>query len=118
MSHIASLPASSIHDPILRWIVTALFTISATECVYGIAARRYSWTGIVLLRQIIGTGRVGQVGDGAPHVALSRGYELSQCGLITAACRKGEVADLVVAATGRGVSRGSAHRDGSDTPTT
>ena len=36
-----------IQDLFLRWIVTTLFVISATECVYGIATRRRSWTGFV-----------------------------------------------------------------------
>jgi hypothetical protein len=36
-----------IQDLLLRWIVTTLFVISATECVYGIAAGRRSWTGFV-----------------------------------------------------------------------
>ena len=36
-----------IQDLLLRWIVTTLFVISATECVYGIAAGRRSWTGLV-----------------------------------------------------------------------
>ena len=36
-----------IQDLFLRWIVTALFVTSATECVYGIAASRHSGAGFV-----------------------------------------------------------------------
>src|ERR1700752_425528 len=37
-------PLNMIADPVLRWIVTALFVISAAECVYALAAGRRSLT--------------------------------------------------------------------------
>ncbi|VBA59024.1 DUF5134 domain-containing protein [Mycobacterium attenuatum] len=36
-----------IHDLLLRWIVTVLFVLSATECVFEIAAGRRTWTRVV-----------------------------------------------------------------------
>ena len=36
-----------IQDLLLRWIVTALFVISAAECGFAIAADRRSWTHVV-----------------------------------------------------------------------
>lgn len=36
-----------IHDLFLRWIVTALFVLSAAECLYAIATGRRVWTHIV-----------------------------------------------------------------------
>ncbi len=36
-----------IHDLLLRWIVTALFVLSAAECVYAIATGRRVWSHIV-----------------------------------------------------------------------
>jgi hypothetical protein len=36
-----------IQDLFLRWTVTSLFVISATDCLYAIAASRHSWTGFV-----------------------------------------------------------------------
>ena len=36
-----------IHDIVLRWIVTALFVLSAAECVFAIATARLAWTQIV-----------------------------------------------------------------------
>jgi len=36
-----------IQDPVLRWIVTALFVVSAAECVFAIAAGRRSWPHMV-----------------------------------------------------------------------
>src|ERR1700747_3036493 len=36
-----------IQDVFLRWIVTALFVLSAAECVFAIATGRLTWTQIV-----------------------------------------------------------------------
>lgn len=36
-----------IHDPVLRWVLTALFVLCAAERVHGIAAARLPWRGVV-----------------------------------------------------------------------
>lgn len=36
-----------IEDLLLRWVVTALFVISAAECAYALIATRHSWTQMI-----------------------------------------------------------------------
>ncbi|MCA2306066.1 DUF5134 domain-containing protein [Mycobacterium intracellulare] len=36
-----------IHDLVLRWVVTGLFTLTAAECVLAIAGKRRPWTWVV-----------------------------------------------------------------------
>ncbi|WP_432850485.1 DUF5134 domain-containing protein [Amycolatopsis sp. CA-161197] len=36
-----------IHDPVLRWVLTALFALCAAERVHGIAVGRLPWQGVV-----------------------------------------------------------------------
>jgi hypothetical protein len=36
-----------IHDLVLRWVVTGLFSLTAAECVLAIAAKRRPWTWVV-----------------------------------------------------------------------
>ncbi|GFG73941.1 DUF5134 domain-containing protein [Mycobacterium botniense] len=36
-----------ISDPVLRWVVTGLFVLSAAECGYAILAKRRPWTMVV-----------------------------------------------------------------------
>jgi hypothetical protein len=36
-----------IHDLVLRWVVTALFSLTAAECVLAIAPKRRPWTWVV-----------------------------------------------------------------------